>query len=33
MGWSIDATEDGTRFTNDQTGRGMVIGVQGVQSF
>jgi hypothetical protein len=33
MGWSIDATEDGTRFTNDQTGRGMVIGVQGVQGF
>lgn len=33
VGWTIDANEDGTRFTNDGTGRGMVISVEGVQSF
>ncbi|MDG4663273.1 hypothetical protein [Mycobacterium sp. 236(2023)] len=33
VGWTIDAGEDGTRFTNDGTGRGMVISVEGVESF
>jgi len=33
VGWTIDASEDGTRFTNDRTGRGMVISVEGVESF
>lgn len=33
VGWTIDASEDGTRFTNDSTGRGMVISVEGVEGF
>lgn len=33
VGWTIDADENGTRFTNDSTGRGMVISVEGVESF
>jgi hypothetical protein len=33
VGWTIDADENGTRFTNDGTGRGMVISVEGVESF
>ena len=33
VGWSIDAGESGTRFTNDRTGRGMVVAVEGVQAF
>ena len=33
LGWTIDATEDGTRFTNDATGHGMVVRVEGVESF
>jgi hypothetical protein len=33
VGWTIDASEDGTRFTNDGTGHGMVIAVEGVQAF
>ncbi|VEG51357.1 putative lipoprotein LpqJ [Mycolicibacterium aurum] len=33
VGWSIDADENGTRFTNDSTGRGMVISVEGVETF
>jgi hypothetical protein len=33
VGWTIDASEDGTQFTNDRTGRGMVISVEGVESF
>lgn len=33
VGWTIDASADGTRFTNDSTGRGMVISVEGVEGF
>jgi hypothetical protein len=33
VGWSIDARENGTRFTNDRTGHGMVVAVDGVQAF
>ena len=33
VGWTIDAREDGTRFTNDGTGHGMVVAVDGVQAF
>ena len=33
VGWTIDAGEDGTRFTNDQTGHGMTVSVDGVQAF
>lgn len=33
VGWTIDADVDGTRFTNDSTGHGMVISVEGVQGF
>jgi hypothetical protein len=33
VGWTIDAKEDGTRFTNDGTGHGMVVAVDGVQAF
>ncbi|MGE2733502.1 hypothetical protein [Mycolicibacterium vaccae] len=33
QGWTIDAREDGTTFTNDRTGRGMDISVEGVETF
>ncbi len=33
VGWTIDADQNGTRFTNDRTGHGMVISVEGVESF
>lgn len=33
VGWTIDASEDGTRFTNDGTGRGMLVRVEGVEGF
>ena len=33
VGWTIDAGEDGTRFTNDRTGHGMIVAVEGVQAF
>jgi hypothetical protein len=33
VGWTIEASEDGTRFTNNGTGHGMVIAVEGVQAF
>lgn len=33
VGWTIDASVEGTRFTNDSTGRGMIISVEGVESF
>jgi hypothetical protein len=32
LGWTIDAREDGTRFTNG-TGHGMTVAVDGVQAF
>jgi hypothetical protein len=33
VGWTIDAGENGTRFTNDRTRHGMVVAVDGVQAF
>lgn len=33
LGWTIEADEDGTQFTNDGTGHGMVINVDGVEAF
>lgn len=33
QGWTIAADASGTRFTNDATGHGMFVAVQGVQSF
>ena len=33
VGWTIDASREGTRFTNDSTGRGMSISVEGVEGF
>lgn len=33
LGWTIDAGSGGTRFTNDATGHGMVVAVEGVQTF
>jgi hypothetical protein len=33
VGWTIDAGEDGTRFTNNRTGHGMTVAVDGVQVF
>ncbi|MBP2454582.1 hypothetical protein [Mycolicibacterium lutetiense] len=33
VGWTIDAGEDGTRISNDSTGHGMTIAVQGVKTF
>jgi len=32
LGWTIVATGDGTRFTNDRTGHGMVVGVDRVET-
>ena len=32
-GWTIAADSNGTRFTNDATGHGMLVAVEGVQSF
>jgi hypothetical protein len=33
QGWTIVATEEGTRFTNDHTGHGMFVSVQKVTTF
>lgn len=33
VGWTIEAAESGTRFTNDETGRGMIVAVEGVETF
>lgn len=33
VGWTIDASEDGTRISNDGTGHGMTIAVEGVKTF
>ena len=33
VGWTIDAGEDGTRFTNDGTGHGMTVSIDGAQTF
>jgi hypothetical protein len=32
-GWTIDATADGTRFTNDRTGHGMFVSIDKVNTF
>jgi hypothetical protein len=32
-GWTIDATSDGTRFTNQRTKRGMFVSIEKVESF
>ena len=33
QGWTIVATEDGTRFTNDATTHGMFVAIGGVEAF
>jgi hypothetical protein len=33
VGWTIEADEAGTRFTNDRTRHGMVVAVDGVHAF
>ncbi|WP_235625385.1 hypothetical protein [Mycolicibacterium neworleansense] len=33
LGWTIDASKDGTRISNDSTGHGMTIAVEGVKTF
>lgn len=33
LGWTIHPTSDGTRFTNDGTGRGIFVSTEGVESF
>lgn len=33
VGWTIEAGSDGTRFTNDGTGHGMLVGTQGAEVF
>ncbi|MDF0528776.1 hypothetical protein P0W64_07475 [Tsukamurella sp. 8F] len=33
QGWTIKATYDGTRFTNNATGHGMYVNISGVQSY
>lgn len=33
QGWTIAASVDGTRFTNDRTGHGMFVSVENVETF
>lgn len=33
VGWTIEASSTGTRFTNERTGRGMTVSVESVQAF
>jgi serine/threonine protein kinase, bacterial len=33
LGWTVTPTSDGTTFSNDTTGHGMTVGVQGVKPF
>lgn len=33
VGWTIEASSAGTRFTNERTGRGMSVSVESVQAF
>lgn len=33
QGWTINPSEDGTRFTNDGTGHGMFVSIDNVSSF
>ncbi len=32
-GWTIAASSDGTRFTNDRTGHGMFVSVEKVETY
>jgi hypothetical protein len=33
LGWTIEATEAGTRFTSDSTGHGMFVRIEGVETY
>jgi hypothetical protein len=33
VGWTIEASEAGTKFTNDATGRGMFVAIEHVDVF
>ncbi|BCO38037.1 hypothetical protein MHEC_44700 [Mycobacterium heckeshornense] len=33
QGWTITASVDGTRFTNDRTGHGMFVSIDNVETF
>ena len=33
VGWTIAATSDGTRFTNDRTGHGMFVRIDKVETY
>ncbi|MCF6390811.1 hypothetical protein L2K20_27920 [Mycobacterium sp. MBM] len=33
LGWTIEASEAGTRFTNDGTGHGMFVRIEGVETY
>jgi len=33
LGWRIEASEDGTRFTNERTGHGMFVSIDSVDTF
>ena len=33
LGWTIEASEAGTRFTNDGTGHGMYVRIEGVETY
>ncbi|RDH74686.1 hypothetical protein DVS77_30140 [Mycolicibacterium moriokaense] len=33
VGWTIDATSEGTRFTNQKTGHGMFVSIEKVQTY
>lgn len=33
LGWTIDASAEGTRFTNDETGHGMFVSTEGASFF
>jgi hypothetical protein len=33
LGWTIEATESGTKFTNDKTGHGMFVAIEKVDTF
>lgn len=33
LGWTVEPTPEGTTFTNDRTGHGMLVSVEGVEAF
>jgi hypothetical protein len=33
IGWTIEPSSDGTRFTNDGSGHGMFVSIEDVSSF